>query len=379
MAFREKEERVKEKEKGIKEKNEGAEIGTVKGQCGGTDESQSIETIESRNFASGDGRRKTAKRKIKKCCGKVQRSLRKKWKWILTLLAALVIALAVCVSYFSGRTQQHYELSEELRVKFSNADEIIAAMRKALSRHDYRIYIKYQAQDGYMDDVPPLVDELMDYAMAETDDPAQGDYIRYQTGGYDLDWRNDEGENDWTYTLMITPIYYTKPAQEDTVDADIQSILSGFHFYPWTSDEEKVRTIHDYICTHVKYDAIHQSSQYHLKSTAYAALERGTAACQGYSVLFYRLARESGLNCRVVTGIGEYEGKSEFHAWNIVELNGLYYNVDTTWDSRLESDEYYLRGGADFSGHTRSEKFQTQEFLDEYPMAQEDFSTGATK
>lgn len=301
----------------------------------------------------------------------------RKGKWLLVILAA-VIAPVVCLTHFSA-SREHYELSEELRVKFSNADEIILAMREALSRHDYRIYIKYQAQDGYMDDAPPLVAELMNFAMAETDDPAQGDYIRYQTGGYDLDWRNDEGEDDWTYTLMITPRYYTKPAQEETVDTDVREILSELSFRPWTSDVEKVRAIHDYICSHVKYDAIHQSSQYHLKSTAYAALERGTAACQGYSVLFYRLARECGLNCRIVTGIGDYEGKSEFHAWNIVELDGLYYNVDTTWDSRLESDEYFLRGDAGFTGHTCGEEFQTQEFLNEYPMAQEDYTAGKEK
>lgn len=293
---------------------------------------------------------------------------------LLLALAAAVCILAVVCIRIASKPREHYELSPELRLTFSNADEIIAQMREALTRHDYRIHLKYHADDGYMDDVLPLVDELMKYAMAETDNPVQGDYIRYQTGGYDIDWGHEEGEDDWTYTLVITPVYYTKPAQEETVDKDIHRILSSLHFMPWTSDYEKVRAVHDYICENVEYDAIHQSSLYHLKSTAYAALERGTAACQGYSVLFYRLMRECGIPCRVVTGIGDYEGKTEFHAWNIVKLGDKYYNVDTTWDSRLESDDYFLRGESGFSGHTRGTEFETEEFCSTYPMSEEDYT-----
>lgn len=306
--------------------------------------------------------------------------LERRRRWLFGAAAVVLAALIVCAvcmgtGVLRRSRQQHYELSPELRLTFSNADEIIAQMQKALARHDYRIYLKYYAQNGEMDDVPPLVEELMKYAMAETDDPTQGDYIRYQTGGYNLDWVHDEGDADWNYTLTITPVYYTKVAQEETVDQDVRDILADMHFMPWTSDYKKVRAIYDYVCQNVEYDAIHKSNQYHLKSTAYAALERGTAACQGYSVLFYRLLRECGISCRVVTGIGEYEGKTEFHAWNIVELDGQYYNVDTTWDSRLGSDLYFLRGESGFTGHTRDAEFETEEFEKAYPMAQEDYKT----
>ena len=72
-----------------------------------------------------------------------------------------------------------------------------------------------------------------------------------------------------------------------------------------------------------------------LKYTAYAAMINKTAVCQGYASLLYRLLLECGVDCRVVTGYGN-GGR---HAWNIVEVDGKYYNVAGTSGYRwLESE-----------------------------------------
>lgn len=69
-------------------------------------------------------------------------------------------------------------------------------------------------------------------------------------------------------------------------------------------------------------------------STAYGAIEGGTAICQGYSTAFEYLCSKANLWCKQVSGISQ--GVS--HAWNLVKLESGTYHVDVTWaDADLNS------------------------------------------
>ena len=59
-------------------------------------------------------------------------------------------------------------------------------------------------------------------------------------------------------------------------------------------------------------------------------------------MLFYRLAKECGINARVITGYGTNSALP--HCWNIVEINNHFYYLDATWDSELAPNySYYLK------------------------------------
>ena len=111
-----------------------------------------------------------------------------------------------------------------------------------------------------------------------------------------------------------------------------------------------------------------------LKYTAYAALMHGTAVCQGYAVLFYRLMRELDVPVRVITG----QSNGVNHAWNIVAINGKYYNMDSTWDSNYGSNieyyQYFMRSPYTFPTHDRNYEYTTGSFHAMYPMSSTDFS-----
>ena len=330
----------------------------------------------------------------------------------LAILPVLILSLLLPLGVSRYQASQqvpafHYELSEELRLSFTNVDAVIEQIRHALAAHSSAIRIHYKASDGYMDEVSTLVSELMACAMMDAETPTEGDYIRYQYGGYDLSYGHMEDGDSYRYDLVITPVYYTDIEQEAYVDERVQEILDGFGFTEKAAlqgasadasegdsegstagsaaggrdsvgsavtDEEKIAAVYDYICSHVSYDSIHKTSLYHLKSTAYGALYSGIAGCQGYSVLAYRLLQELGIDCRVVTGMAEYEGESEYHAWNIVRLGDCYYNMDITWDARLGEPVYYLRGESFFTDHSPDEEFLTEAFLQAYPISRTDYS-----
>lgn len=65
--------------------------------------------------------------------------------------------------------------------------------------------------------------------------------------------------------------------------------------------------------------------------TAYGALKDGLANCSGYALAFDLLAKRAGLPSLVVQGFLETDGDlREGHAWNMVQLEGKWYQIDVT-------------------------------------------------
>ena len=69
--------------------------------------------------------------------------------------------------------------------------------------------------------------------------------------------------------------------------------------------------------------------------SGYSALVNGSTVCAGYSRAFQYACQLAGIPCYYCTG---YAGES--HAWNIICLDGDFYNVDVTWDDTDSSPAY---------------------------------------
>ena len=99
------------------------------------------------------------------------------------------------------------------------------------------------------------------------------------------------------------------------------------------SEVEKVKAVHDYIVLHTAY---YENPK--LRPEDYPAevfqvegvLLNGSAVCQGYAETFQLFMDRLGINCKVV--VGKELVNLVGHAWNMVELDGKWYHVDTTWD-----------------------------------------------
>lgn len=88
------------------------------------------------------------------------------------------------------------------------------------------------------------------------------------------------------------------------------------------TDYEKEVQVHDELISRVVYD-----KNAPLNQSAYSALVNGRTVCAGYARAFQYVLQQLGIPCYYVTG---YAGEN--HAWNIVQLEDGYYNVDSTWD-----------------------------------------------
>ena len=95
--------------------------------------------------------------------------------------------------------------------------------------------------------------------------------------------------------------------------------------------------------------------------------------CQGFSLAFYRLALELGVDCRLIPG----ESRGTNHGWNIVRVDNLYYNLDSTWDAGRTDYQHFLKSKLNFPDHYRQTDYESNFFQNRYPMALLDYEPTA--
>ena len=104
------------------------------------------------------------------------------------------------------------------------------------------------------------------------------------------------------------------------------------------SDYEKIKGVHDYLVLLNRYVAF--------EGGAYSALCKGRSSCSGYAFSFYAIMRELGIPVTIETGGA--------HAWNRVQYEGKWYNIDVTWDDNGVDEisyAYFMKCDKDWGGH----------------------------
>lgn len=244
-------------------------------------------------------------------------------------------------------------------------------LRDAIKNREETLSIFFEADA----DVPfeDIVSSIHEVAVAHTGEPDEGDYLAFQRPTIGSEGSCYPGGETKQYSVVFHIRPYTTLDQEAQVDAAVTQLLEDLRL-DGKSDYEKISTVYRWMCAHIAYDYEHcESWDYTLRHTAYAALIDRTADSQGYAVLFYRLMLELGIDCRVVTTYGG----DDSHAWNIVKLGGMYYNVDAACDAPIYAEEgtmhYFLRGDYVIEDHYKHGKFRTEEFSAQYPMSEADY------
>ncbi|MCM1143895.1 MAG: hypothetical protein NC318_08300 [Blautia sp.] len=193
--------------------------------------------------------------------------------------------------------------------------------------------------------------------------PYEGDYLLLAIGdadsvefiGSELSLEHGFSFNHQAYTkYTVTPQFITTRKQEDWVDEQIDKIIrqpgGALYNYQTASDFNKIKAVYNYVRNNVKYIGT-TTPIYH---TCYSALYNGKATCQGYALLFYRLARELGIANRVVMGTD-----ANAHTYNIVKLGDAWYYLDT-------NAGVFLQGENEFQHTPLQSHYQTDAFKTEY-------------
>lgn len=263
----------------------------------------------------------------------------------------------------------HNDSAIEIKNKEDQADQI----RSAMLNRDEKIVLKYQGSINELEnDADVLMAEI--FAVDSADTSTDWDYLKNIFQSYEMESAYTSKEAEITYHFT-----YDETKEETAeVDKKIKDILKKMKLDS-KSDYEKIKLIHDYI---VKNNAYDESLTYY---SAYDVLFNKSSTCQGYALLNYKMLTEAGIPCRIITGLAGDKNPVN-HAWNIVKLQGKWYNVDTTWDDPVTNTgeqilqyDYFLKNTADFKGHRRDAEYKANQFMKNYPMAAKSFTKAMDK
>jgi hypothetical protein len=264
---------------------------------------------------------------------------------------------------------------------FTTKEELLDAVRMNMMMR--KTGVTFTTNRGVMNAIGSKSSILKPIKALDNEDTSKdADYLSLLIDNISQSWQVSyavQTESDGTQTviekdsdvakLTINIVYGTTLAQERVVDSKVASTLLSLKLTNAT-DYVKVKKIHDFIINYAKYDTTHQ------KSSAYDILINKTAVCEGYTLAAYRMFKDAGLESKIIIGYG----KGEAHSWNLVRVDGKWYNIDLTWDDPISSTgkqilryDYFLKNTADFKYHVRMDEFNTAAFKAAYPIASESY------
>ncbi|MBP1549422.1 MAG: hypothetical protein J6A05_05400 [Oscillospiraceae bacterium] len=107
---------------------------------------------------------------------------------------------------------------------------------------------------------------------------------------------------------------------QKAIDAEVKRVLDGIT--PDMTDYDKVKYFHDYLASSVVYDESTENCR-----DIYGVFVDKKAICGGYSKAFSHLCDKVGIETVTVTG----DADGEAHMWNMVKIDGQWYNIDITY------------------------------------------------
>jgi len=248
-------------------------------------------------------------------------------------------------------------------------DEAIRSIRdNFISRNsEFEIFVDRGSLMQLLEGIENI--DFLDAATAidDKDTSADADYLKASVISWTAAWSILD---DNTAKLNFAADYRTTKEQEEELEREIEAALASLDIGNAT-DYEKIKLIHDYIVELAVYD------QSLTRYSAYNVFVDKSAVCLGYAAAAYRMFTDAGIESRIIAGIAD----SQQHVWNIVKLDGVWYNIDLTWDDPIGSNgeslisyDFFLKNMEDFICHERAPEYSTEEFMERHMMAEDSFS-----
>ncbi|MER1998853.1 MAG: transglutaminase domain-containing protein [Lysinibacillus sp.] len=257
-------------------------------------------------------------------------------KFTVLLLAILLFIPIQPLAQAGGLgsvTSNETKFKQEMQsAKQSKAvQQLVKQLQKPMTERKKRVVLNYSGKwpDIYEDfDKALLVVLLAD------------EYLAFDYRGYTYTPTEKNGK----LVIDVTFNYYQTKNQYLYVKQQVKKIVKSVT-KPAMTQHEKVKVLHDYIVDNVAYDfSLNQRV-----NAPFFALKGGETLCNGYAMLMYLLLKEAGIEARLISGEAGTGADKEFHAWNMVKLERVWYHLDVTWNDYDDGQiryEYYLKSDA---------------------------------
>jgi|GEM_PF-403192 len=147
-----------------------------------------------------------------------------------------------------------------------------------------------------------------------------------------IDTKMQYAMNTNTKKLASAVIYYKYSDEkilemQKAIEEEAKRVLDGVT--PEMTEYDTVKYFHDYLASNVVYDETAENCR-----DIYGVFVDRKAICGGYSKAFSYLCDKVGIETATITG----DADGEAHMWNMVKIDGQWYNIDITYavtDSEL--------------------------------------------
>ena len=147
-----------------------------------------------------------------------------------------------------------------------------------------------------------------------------------------------EGQTAWILQVRYETYDLQQMEQNRAVTAAVERVVAQT-VTAGMSDYDIAKALHDYLVLNCEYDMrLYSGGMPSTAYTAYGALVDHTAVCAGYAKAYELLMEAAGIPCEYVSGYATGN-----HGWNVAEIDGEWYHVDTTWDDPIPDREGYVR------------------------------------
>lgn len=163
-------------------------------------------------------------------------------------------------------------------------------------------------------------------------------------------WLTDAMVDGIEFSDLSQPIY---PADVEQVSSQLEEVARIIlEQAPKGSDYEMVKFFYETIIKQTDYDveALSNDSLSWKEQGITSVLLEKKSVCAGYSRTFQYLCKLAGIHCIYVSGMANSEQGGQIgHAWNLVQIGGQYYGIDTTWGDPVFEEAMGGQGQAEIS------------------------------
>ena len=238
--------------------------------------------------------------------------------------------------YYEQNVWGYIQCTTDKTLEYSSYDEMIkklsAITKKIVQENAYNRYsfnfpikISSAAKDERFEN-GQVNKDLKNEIYKETGDPKGGHTMIAMGGGstqiYDISY--SESEKAYVCEVSGSGGYGEKRNRYQEATKKLDEVIRSLNL-DGKSDYDKFKAVTNWIVSNVRYDDDNETKYQHDLT---GAVLDGLAVCDGYAGTFYYMANAVGLNALFEDGI-DNDNRIR-HAWNLVQIDGIYYYADPT-------------------------------------------------
>ena len=195
--------------------------------------------------------------------------------------------------------------------KITNIEQLGQAIAYHMSQFENEFTFVYEGDSG---DFEETINQV--YKWLQVNEPylwaVMGEFTtRARDYGYKVEW---QASIDYDLTAEQHALVLGK------IEQIVQSVPEH------ASEAEKVKFVNDYLVVHTKYNTNTTASPH----TPYSVLMNGEGVCEGYALAALLMFEALDVEAKYV--VGDAGGP---HAWNLVQVDGQWYQLDITWNDPM--------------------------------------------